>query len=295
LILVLVGSFYLARDSAFVQDNRILERIASISLADGQTRFTIWNMAFKGVMERPITGYGQEGFNYVFNKHYNPSLYAQEQWFDRAHNAFIDWLSAGGIPAFLLYISLFGTAIVLLWRRSELSRAERIALTGAIVGYAIHNSFVFDNLYSYIYFFAIIAFIDSQVSRPIALFENTKVLPDEEGTTYVLPIAIISLIVIVWFVNVPGIYKKQFIKLAHLFGKHKSFLETALPTIMSCLCPKNEWLWLPVNSTYVAGKDDFKAEILFNHPIKLSYFINQIFIASLFATKLDQRNNNAQD
>ncbi len=204
LILILAGSFYMARSSDFVQSNRILERIASISLADGQTRFTIWNMAFKGVMERPLTGYGQEGFNYIFNKFYNPSLYHQEQWFDRAHNAFIDWFTAGGIPAFLLYLSLFGSAIVLLWRSSELSRPERIALTAVLVGYAVHNLFVFDNLYSYIYFFAILALIDSQVSRPIEKLENIPEITPEDGVTYALPIAAVALALLIWFVNISG-------------------------------------------------------------------------------------------
>ena len=204
LILILVGSFYLARNSSFVQDNHTLQRIATISLADGQTRFTIWGMAFQGVRERPLTGYGQEGFNYVFNKFYDPSLYAQEQWFDRAHNAFIDWLAAGGIPAFLLYISLFGSAIILLWRSSELSRPERIALTAALVGYSVHNFFVFDNLYSYIYFFAILALIDSQVSRPIEKFENAPEISAEDGTTYALPIATVAAFALIWFVNISG-------------------------------------------------------------------------------------------
>jgi len=218
LILVLIGSFYLARDSSFIQNNHVLQRIASISLADGQTRFTIWSMAFKGILERPLTGYGQEGFNYVFNKYYEPSLYAQEQWFDRAHNAFIDWFTAGGIPAFLLYISLFGSAIMLLWKSSEprrqesglrpkaseLSRPERIALTAALVGYAVHNFFVFDNLYSYIYFFAILALIDSQVSRPIEKFETAPELSAEDGTTYALPIATVAVFALIWFVNISG-------------------------------------------------------------------------------------------
>ncbi len=204
LLLIAAGTMYAERDSSFVQNNRILQRIASISLADGQTRFTIWHMAFEGVAERPLVGWGQEGFNYVFNKYYEPSLYGQESWFDRAHNAFIDWLSAGGIPAFVLYLALFGTAIVLLWRRSELSRAERIMLTGALVGYAIHNFFVFDNLYSYIYFFALLALIDSQVGRTTVL-EDVSEVTTADGMTYVLPVATVALVVVVWFVNVPGL------------------------------------------------------------------------------------------
>jgi len=203
-LLLLVGSFYLARNSSFVQGNHVLQRIATISLADGQTRFTIWRMAGEGVRERPILGWGQEGFNYVFNTYYDPSLYAQEPWFDRAHNAFIDWLTAGGIPAFLLYLSLFGTALWLLWRSSELSRPERIALTAALVGYAVHNLFVFDNLYSYVYFFAILALIDSQVARPLPRLENAPELGEAEGVSYALPIAAAGAFMLVWLVNVPG-------------------------------------------------------------------------------------------
>ena len=205
IIVVLTGGFYLVRNSSLVQGNHILQRIASISLSDGQTRFTIWHMAFEGVAERPIVGWGQEGFNYVFNKYYDPSLFAQEPWFDRAHNAFIDWLTAGGVPAFLLYLSLFGSALVLLWRSSELSRSERILLTAALVGYACHNLFVFDNLYSYIYFFAILAFIDSQIGRPFKLFEHAPELTPEDGTMYALPIALVAACTLVWTINIPGI------------------------------------------------------------------------------------------
>ncbi len=204
LILLLAGGFYLARDSAFIQNNHVLQRVASMSLSDGQTRFTIWHMALQGVAEKPITGWGQEGFNYIFNKYYDPSLYAQEPWFDRAHNAFIDWLTAGGIPAFLLYLSLYGTTIVLLWKSSELSRPERIALTAVLAGYAVHNLFVFDNLYSYVYFFAILALIDSQVGRPVARLEEAPVLSEADGTTYVLPVAAAVTLALIWTVNVPG-------------------------------------------------------------------------------------------
>ncbi len=204
LIVILIGGFYLARNSSFVQQNHVLQRVASISLSDGQTRFTLWHMALQGVAERPIVGWGQEGFNYIFNKYYDPSLYQQEQWFDRAHNAFIDWLTAGGIPAFLLYLSLFGTALMLLWRSSELSRPERIALTAALVGYAVHNLFVFDNLYSYVYFFAILALIDSQVARPMPSLESAPVLDREAGMTYALPMGAAAALILVWTVNISG-------------------------------------------------------------------------------------------
>lgn len=203
-IVLLSGTFYLARDSSFVKESYILDRVASISLEDGQTRFRIWSMAWQGFLESPVTGWGQEGFNYVFNAHYNPELYGQEPWFDRAHNAFIDWLMAGGLPAFLLFIGLFLAAVWLLWSRSELSRPERIALTAALAGYAVHNFFVFDNLYSYVYFFAILALIDSQVGRPIRRLADAPQADESRAMTSVVPVAAIAGIALIWFVNVGG-------------------------------------------------------------------------------------------
>jgi hypothetical protein len=165
-------------------------------------RFALWGMAWEGFLERPIVGWGQEGFNYVFNKYYDPSLYAQEPWFDRAHNAFVDWLTAGGAPAFLLYIALFLVAIITLWSNTTLPRAERIALTCVIAGYAVHNFFVFDNLYSYVYFFAILALIDSQVSRPVG--DAKGAVPVASGAL-TLPVVAALTVVLIYIVNVPAL------------------------------------------------------------------------------------------
>src|SRR6185437_10279957 len=141
-----------------------------------------------------------------FNQYYNPDLYNQEPWFDRAHNAFLDWLIAGGLPAFLLYISLFIGAIVLLWRSTDVTRVERIALTAALAGYACHNLFVFDNLYSYVYFFAILALIDSQVARPIKYFEQMGEADEASAGVIALPVAGIVALALIGFVNYPGIH-----------------------------------------------------------------------------------------
>jgi len=72
------------------------------------------------------------------------------------------------------------------------------------VGYAVHNLFVFDNLYSYVYFFAILALIDSQTARPIQKIEDAPVLSAEDGMTYALPVAAACAVALIWFVNVPG-------------------------------------------------------------------------------------------
>lgn len=206
-VILLGGGLYAARDTSVVKSNDALHRITSISLKAGTVRFTIWHMALEGFVQSPKTvvlGWGQEGFNYVFNKYYDPSLFTQEPWFDRAHDVPIDWLVEGGLPALLLYLSLFGSLVWLVFTRSEVSRAERIFLLGALAGYFIHNLFVFDNLYSYVYFFAILALVDSQLGRPIAWLERQPELSAADGVVYVLPMSTIAAIAMVWAINIPS-------------------------------------------------------------------------------------------
>src|SRR5205823_3269077 len=65
-LLVLVGGFYAMRHTSFVQNDVALTRVASIfSPGVLQVRFEIWHVAFEGFLERPVVGWGQEGFNYV--------------------------------------------------------------------------------------------------------------------------------------------------------------------------------------------------------------------------------------
>jgi len=199
---VVVGGFFLARDTAFVQNNPTLTRFASISLADGSTRFTLWDMAAKGVMERPITGWGQEGFNYIFNEHYTPSLFAQEPWFDRAHSVYIDWLTAGGIPALLLFVSLLGMGAYTLYRRG--GKYERILLVSGLSAYAFQALFVFDNLFSYVPLAALLAVAHGMSSRPIAKLEDAPRLAEFKFQSVAVPLGAVVVAVLVWSVNVPS-------------------------------------------------------------------------------------------
>lgn len=200
--LTLAGSLYLARDAQWVREEPTLSRLSSISLADASTRFALWGMAAKGVAERPVFGWGQEGFNYIFNENYVPSLYAQEPWFDRAHNVFIDWLVAGGIPAFLLFVALLGSAVRVYWKQEN--RIERLILTGAIVAYAVQASFVFDNLFSYVPLAMLLAMAHGISSKKIEKAESVKVVSPHTIQTIVAPVGAVIAIVLVWSVNVPS-------------------------------------------------------------------------------------------
>jgi O-antigen ligase len=156
--------FWAVKDTSFVRSSNTLSRLASISLTEQTTesRFLIWNIAWKGFKEHPVLGWGQENFNLVFNKYYDPKLWRQEPWFDRSHNIVMDWLSNAGILGLTAYLSLFGFAIHALYRLYRKKTITPLAFSVAItffVMYFLQNLFVFDNFNTYFIFFAMLALV----------------------------------------------------------------------------------------------------------------------------------------
>lgn len=205
-VVVVVGGFVLLKNvGAFEHASGAISRLASISLSEGQTRFTVWNIALKGFVERPLFGWGQENFNYVFNKYYDPSLYAQEPWFDRAHNVILDWLIAGGAVGLLLYLSVYAVTIWYLTRKNDAFPLwERGLLIGLLAAHAIHNLFVFDNLVSYMLFLAVIAYIAIRTNGSLTTASSQKAV---SGPTFKVaaPAIVIVALCVFYFANVPGI------------------------------------------------------------------------------------------
>src|SRR3989344_4798855 len=164
-IIVLGGVLKLEKDTAFVKSVGFLDRLATISATDStvKARFLNMGIAWQGVKERPIFGWGQENYAIVFDKYYDPRMYGQEPWFDRVHNIVMDWLVGGGFLGLLSYLALYVAALFALWRRYKgreaFTWAERSILTGLLAGYFFHDLFVFDNITSYILFATVLAFI----------------------------------------------------------------------------------------------------------------------------------------
>lgn len=160
-VVVLAGGLWLARDTAFVQNVGFLQRLASISTTDETiaSRFTNMQIAWQGVKERPILGWGQEEYAIVFDKDYNPKMFSDEPWFDRVHDIIFDWWIAGGTLGLLSYLSLLFAYLWVLWRTRGFSLAEKSILTGLLAGYFAHNLTVFDNITSYILFGTVLAYI----------------------------------------------------------------------------------------------------------------------------------------
>lgn len=209
-IIAVVAMFITYKESNFVQGNPYLQRIANISLKEAGNRFNIWSMAFQGVKERPLLGWGQGNYNYVFNKYYKPELHGGEAWFDRVHNIAMDWLIAGGIIGTIAYFSILISAVYYLFLRPLLKNdetftvVERGLLLGLLAGYTIHNLVVFDNIVSYIFYGTILAFIHSRVGTGMAALE-TKKADNSIIEQIVTPVTAVVLALVIYFVNVPGI------------------------------------------------------------------------------------------
>lgn len=210
-LVILAGLFFALKDSSFVRNSATLNRVASISFADKttQARFTIWrDMAIPGAMEKPVFGWGQENFSYVFNKYYVPSMYDQEQWFDRTHNEFLDWLVSGGVPAFLLYLGLF---IFAAWAiiRSELSVPEQAAFLGLLAAYGFSNLTVFHDLLSFVYFFIVLAFLHAHSWNALPRWMSFLKPADDRMLAVVAPVVAVVILGGAWMMNGAALARAQ--------------------------------------------------------------------------------------
>jgi O-antigen ligase len=195
LICAIAGSilFWTNRETPFIQNNPLLSRVASISISEGtgKARIVNWGIAIEGIKENPILGWGQENYSYVFAQKYDARMYAEEPWFDRTHNAFLDWSIQGGIVATLLYVLLFVSALIAIIKSSSLTRVEKNILIATLAGYAIHNMFVFDNYSSYLMFFTLLGFIIHHSNKETLEINWHKKI---KQTTVIILIAIIGII-----------------------------------------------------------------------------------------------------
>jgi len=209
-VAIVVVGFLAIRNTNFVRNSQVLARFATLSPAEIKTqgRYFIWPMALKGIAERPVFGWGQEGFNFVFNKYYNPQLFAQEQWFDRAHSTPIDWFIAGGVFGFAGYMGIFFFTLFYLWKKGrDVTFAEKSLITGLLAGYFFHNLFVFDNLISYIQFFTVVSYVHYKSASQKTVFENIKY--PHKRVDVALALSILALVSVIYFANIKPIRAGQ--------------------------------------------------------------------------------------
>jgi len=163
-VLLLAGTAFFTLSHKFVaRGDSTWVRLASLApnRIMNEPRIYLWQTAWAGIKERPILGWGRENFVYVAEKYYDPRLSLEDAWFDRAHNAVLDQLVAGGIAGLLAYLSIFLAIIYyLIFTKPEVfSRKEKYALLGLLTAYFTQNLFTLDSIASYSLFFSLTGYI----------------------------------------------------------------------------------------------------------------------------------------
>ena len=141
-----------------------IARVATISTHDPDvaSRLFIWRNMIGQIEQHPWLGVGAEHIDALFNNFYDPTQ-IQEQWFDRSHNAFLDYAAQYGIGGLLLYLALIASFFIAarrIRRPHSVSEDDRfIAGLFALLAltYAVQNFFVFDTISSFWLLLALLA------------------------------------------------------------------------------------------------------------------------------------------
>ncbi len=185
LVLGIFGIYWLNTQPQFpqfIQENKILEYTAKRVLIGEkffglESRFSSWKVSLNALKERPILGYGPENFSIGFDKYYDPSLPGitfqpggpSTGWWDRAHNFIFDISLTAGIPALIIYLSLFA---VLFWqlqklkhtklRENEHENTQKTIIAHGIqatfLAYLVANFFSFDVFSTYLVLFLLVGY-----------------------------------------------------------------------------------------------------------------------------------------
>jgi len=169
-----VGTFTFTRSNEFWQGVPGLNRFVVISLDDAtlQTRLISAGVSIDSVkpgengLHRFFIGYGPDNFNIAYNKHFNPEYMRYENlWFDRAHNKIFDVLVMNGSLGLIAYLGMWASLFYLAFRRiREKEYAVPLIFFGS--AYFVQNIFVFDQISTWIPFFAFLAFAVFAGSEP---------------------------------------------------------------------------------------------------------------------------------
>lgn len=145
MLIIFVGLFFTFKTQLAQIPFEPLQRIASISFSDPtvSSRLFIWRTVSKEAQSHALLGYGAEQISVPFDRVYDPSLMTEE-WFDRSHNAYLDYFVQFGIGGLLFYLALIVLIVHTGWKLWKKGSHYGPALIGIVSVYALQNFFVFD-------------------------------------------------------------------------------------------------------------------------------------------------------
>jgi len=168
--LILIGAVILGSIviwGTFTQNKAITEKLPYFFSNEGTigARKVVWEIAWQGVNEKPVLGWGPENFNVVFTKYFNPCLTlpecGSEVWYDRTHNIIFDNLIHSGFVGLFSYLAIFAAAFFAVFKWTFRDRRNWVlsgVVAAALGSYFVQNMLVFDMPSTYIMFALTLAF-----------------------------------------------------------------------------------------------------------------------------------------
>ena len=186
-----------------------IRRLAAISIADSTTaaRLLLWSIAWRGVLVRPLIGWGPDNFDLVFDRFYNPAMFRAtplEIWYDSPHNVFMEWLVAGGLPGFLLIAALFILMARVFIGTDQLVRAARAIMLGLLTAYGFHCLVDLNDLHGSIHLVTIAAFANALTKHDALVGRGVQSISDR-ALMWMLPPALGLALAAGYVINAPGI------------------------------------------------------------------------------------------
>lgn len=177
-LLIVAGLFIAFRGELARVPFEPIRRAASASFSDVTvaSRLAIWrNVSREAISQHPLLGYGAEHIDIPFDRTYDPSRILEE-WFDRSHNAYLDYFVQFGVGGALLYFSLIALLLYKGIRRARGNDIYGYALVGTASIYAMQNFFVFDTAMTLWLFLALAAaaLARDATSRADTLFAQSR-------------------------------------------------------------------------------------------------------------------------
>ena len=197
-LMALGGVFWMTRGAEAWQIFPGVRRLAKVDLLatpSAATRLLALKVSWEAFRERPMFGWGLENYNIAYNKYYDPAYaFYAEDWFDRAHNRFVDTAVTQGAFGLLAYLAVLGAMFFRFWKgagRNYAFRASAPLLSAIIVAYVVQNLFIFDQITSYIAFSALAGFLivrDAEAAEAVP----PRMLPFSRPATLALSVVLLA-------------------------------------------------------------------------------------------------------
>lgn len=183
--LVALGLFFGFREQLMQSPIEPLQRLASISLTEGtvESRLFVWRHMLEEAKKAPLRGVGAEHIDILFDRFYDPTG-IEEEWFDRSHNAYLDYLVQYGVVGLVLYLAIVAMLCVRALRFMREDEWNGGLLVLLVLVYALQNFFVFDTaplLWLLLMLFALALLVRSEVKETLLRVPRVPWMPEVVG------------------------------------------------------------------------------------------------------------------